>query len=250
MKISIITVTYNASGVLWKTMESIAAQTRIQDIEYLIIDGASKDETMSLVQKFSEEHPALAMRWISEPDKGLYDAMNKGIAMATGDFVWFINAGDKIYREVTAEKIAEAYSQQPDADVIYGQCLIIDHDDRPLGERHKIAPKVLTKKSLLKGLVVCHQSILIRRSMAPQYDLRYKVSADYDWTCRMLEVSHKNLYIDDYLSRFMLAGISSTNRKRSWKERFDSMRRHFGLLPTLWAHFIIVLKYPFGRKAR
>lgn len=250
-KISIITITYNAERFLPKTIDSILAQT-CHDFEYIIVDGKSKDATVEIIQNYenriqNSEHP-FPVRWVSEPDKGLYDAMNKGMRMATGDFVWFMNAGDKVYDENTVTNILENLKADPDADVIYGQSLIIDEEDRPLGERHKIAPKVLTRKSLLNGLVVCHQSILARKSIAPEYDLTYRISADYDWTCKVLSKSKKNLYIDNYLSRFMTAGVSTTQRKKALKERFRIMKKHFGLCATLWAHFKIVVHYPFTTK--
>lgn len=250
-KLSIITITFNAQRFLPKTIDSILAQT-CHDFEYIIVDGKSKDATVEIIQDYERriqdsERP-FPIRWVSEPDKGLYDAMNKGIKMANGDFVWFMNAGDKIYNERTVETILKNLEASPTADVIYGQSLIIDENDNPLGERHKIAPKVLTRKSLLNGLVVCHQSILVRTSIAPDYDLSYKIAADYDWTCKVLTASKNNLYIDEYLSRFMTAGVSSKQRKKAWKERYTIMKRHFGLCATLWAHFKIVVRYPFTTK--
>ena len=225
------------------------------DYELLIIDGASKDRTLEIVREYEDRVRAgefgitsAQFRWQSEPDSGLYDAMNKGLNLAQGDYVWFINAGDKIYDLDTLQQIVVALDQTPDADVVYGQALIIDEEDRTLGERHRIAPPNLSKKSLLDGLVVCHQSILSRRSLSPRYDLQYKLSADYDWVCRLLDRSKRNLYIDAYLSRFMSAGLSSQKRKESLKERFVIMRRHFGLFPTLWSHMRILLKYPFVTK--
>lgn len=255
MKISIITITYNAETVLKKTIQSILNQTD-KNFEYIIVDGASKDKTVDIIQKYerliAENHfpgfKSEQFRWISESDKGLYDAMNKGIDLASGDFLWFMNAGDKIYNIETLAKIQEAISKNPDADVVYGQSLIIGEDDQPLGERHKVAPKVLTRKSLLNGLVVCHQSIIVRKTIAPHYDLQYKVSADYDWTVKVISKSRKNVYIDDYLSRFMVAGLSAVQRKRSWKERLHIMRTHFHTFPTLWAHLKIAAKYPFTKK--
>ena len=256
MKLSIITVTYNAEQTLTKTMLSVLGQS-CHDYEYLIIDGNSTDGTMAIVQDFEsrvlEGEFGIGpeqFRWVSEPDKGLYDAMNKAINLAKGDFVWFINAGDKIYSAETLRQVVNAIDQNPDADVVYGQTLIIGQDDEVLGERHRIAPASLSKKSLLDGLVVCHQSVIVRRSIAPQYDLGYKLTADYDWMCHVLDVSRKNVYIDDYLSRFQTAGLSSQRRKQSLKERFVIMRRHFGLLPTLWSHLCILLKYPFVTRKR
>lgn len=250
-KISIITITFNAERFLPKTIDSILSQTN-HDFEYIIVDGKSKDTTVEIIQDYENRirnsKCPFQIRWISEPDKGLYDAMNKGMRMATGDFVWFMNAGDKIYNENTVATILKNLDANPDADVVYGQSLIIDENDQPVGERHKIAPRVLTRKSLLNGLVVCHQSILVRKSIAPDYDLLYKISADYDWTCKVLTTSRKNLYIDNYLSRFMTSGVSSTQRKKALMERYKIMKKHFGLCATLWAHFKIVVRYPFTVK--
>jgi len=254
-KISIITITYNAETVLEKTLQSILNQND-KNFEYIIVDGASKDKTVEIIRKYEkfisenqyDNFKKEQFRWISEPDTGLYDAMNKGIDLATGDFLWFMNAGDKIYDTTTLSKILHAMQENPKADLFYGQSLMIDENDNPLGERHKIAPKKLKKKNLLNGLVVCHQSILVRKNIAPYYDLQYQVSADYDWTNEVLSKSAQNVYINNYLSRFMVAGLSSVHRKLSWKERYYIMKKHFGLAQTLWAHVKIVLKYPFTRK--
>lgn len=255
-KVSIITITYNADNSLRKTIESIVDQTN-KEFEYLLVDGSSTDGTISIVQEFESRVQqgefgikTEQYRWISEPDQGLYDAMNKAIGLAKGDFVWFINAGDKIYSPETLQQVVDAIDQNPDADVVYGQTVIIGQDDEVLGERHRVAPANLTKKSLLDGLVVCHQSVIVRRSIAPQYDLGYKLTADYDWMCRVLDVSRKNVYIDGYLSKFQTAGLSTKRRKQSLKERFVIMKRHFGLLPTLWSHVCILVKYPFVTRKR
>lgn len=256
MKISVITVTYNAEKDLTKTMLSVLGQSCL-DYEYLIVDGNSKDGTMSIVREFEDRVSQgefgigqEQFRWVSEPDRGLYDAMNKALGLAKGEFVWFINAGDKVYSKDTLQQVVDTIDQNPDADVVYGQTIVIGQNDEVLGERHRIAPVNLTKRSLLDGLVVCHQSVVVRRSMAPQYDLQYKLTADYDWMCRVLDVSRKNVYIDDYLSKFQTAGLSSQRRKQSLKERFVIMKRHFGLLPTLWSHVCILLKYPFVTRKR
>lgn len=257
--VSIITITYNAEKVLQKTIENILEQS-CKNFEYIIVDGNSKDSTTNIIQRFPNhkfnsleeaanrtEHPE-GIIWISESDKGLYDAMNKGIQMAKGEFVWFINAGDKIYDKDTMQRISDVFTQNSTAEIIYGQSLIIDENDKPLGERHKIAPKVLTIKSMLNGLVVCHQSILVKTSIVDLYDTQYRIAADYDWVCKAVEKSKFNCYIDQYISRFMVAGISTQQRKKAWGERFRIMKKHFGLCTTLWAHFIIAIKYPFSIK--
>lgn len=253
-KVSIITITYNAGEFLEKTLLSVLNQSST-DLEYILVDGASTDNTTDVIRQYedlvSKERFAVRpdqFRWISEADQGLYDAMNKGLRMARGEFVWFINAGDKIYDNNSLELILKKLEDTPQSDVLYGQSLIIDQYDKALGERHKTAPAKLKKTSLLMGLVVCHQSILVRRSLAPQYDLHYHVSADYDWVCKVLSLSGQNTYIDSYISRFMVSGLSAKQRKKSLLERFRIMRRHFGLCATLGAHFILALRYPFTRK--
>ena len=249
MKISIITITFNAERFLSGTVHSIMEQT-CTDIEYIIVDGKSTDRTVDIIRECEENFRAkgIEFKWISEPDKGLYDAMNKGMQMATGDFVWFINAGDKLFDNTTVRQVVDAITDN--LDVIYGQTLIIDSNDNPYGERHKIAPNNLKFNHMINGLVVCHQSIVVRRKIAPAYDLNYRYSADYDWVCKVLKMSRNNCYINGYLSRFMLSGISAKNRKASWIERFQIMLRHFGLIRTLAAHLVIVLKYPFSKQLK
>lgn len=249
MKLSIITITFNAERFLPKTIQSVVAQS-YPNVEYIIVDGKSTDGTVGVINDFEEQIRAkgIDFKWISEPDRGLYDAMNKGLQMATGDFVWFINAGDEIFDVGTAQIVANAVTDS--VDVVYGQTLIIDTNGTSCGERHKIAPKSLQLNSLLNGLVVCHQSIIVRKSIAPKYDLQYRYSADYDWVCGVLKQSRRNVYIDGYLSKFMQSGISAKNRKASWFERYRIMRSHFGLWRTLLAHFAIVLKYPFSKQLK
>lgn len=258
-KVSVITITFNAGRFLQKTIESIINQSN-KDFEYLIIDGGSKDNTLDIIQQYENEQFASMedaqkreetisnkILWISEPDKGLYDAMNKGLHLAHGDFVWFINAGDKIYDDKTMQTIVDTINNNPSCDIVYGQSIIIDEEDNIQGERHKIAPKNLTKKCLLNGLVVCHQSILVRKDIADDYDTQYRISADYDWVCNALSVSRKNCYIDNYISRFMIAGVSTQQRKKSWLERYHIMKKHFGFPATCWAHLKIIAKYPFSK---
>lgn len=258
--VSVITITYNADRFLKNTIESVINQTN-KDFEYLIVDGRSSDGTTAIIQQYDnygyESYDAAMKRgeesfgkivWISEPDKGLYDAMNKGLHLAKGDFVWFINAGDKIYNQNTMQTVVETIVNNPECDVVYGQSIIIGEDEKVVGERHKIAPRNLTRRDLLNGLVVCHQSILVRKTIAPDYDLQYRITADYDWVCKVLSVSRLNCYIDDYISRFMVAGVSTQQRKKSWAERYDIMKKQFGLIPTLWAHLKIAIKYPFTKR--
>jgi glycosyltransferase involved in cell wall biosynthesis len=253
-KISIITVTYNAEQLLEKTILNILQQ-ECKELEYIIVDGASKDGTPDIIQKYGQKiadglfagFTHQNFRWISEPDKGLYDAMNKGIDLATGDFVWFMNAGDKIYALDTVSKIQQMMNENPNANIFYGQSLIINKNDQIIGERHKIAPNVLTHKCLLNGLVVCHQSIIVQKSIAPRYDLHYKVAADYEWVLSSLESANEIVNTHLILSKFLENGFSSKNRKKALKERWCIMKKHFGFFATFCAHVRITIKYIKGR---
>lgn len=255
MKISIITITYNAEQGLGNTILSVLNQSN-HDFEYWIIDGNSKDRTKEIITEFSQrvesgEFPGVdgsQFNWISEPDRGLYDAMNKGIAKATGTFVWFMNAGDRIYETETLQKVQDLLEIEPECDFIYGQSIMIDEDGKEIGERHKIAPKVLHVNDFLNGLVVCHQSVIVRKDITPTYNLNYIIASDYDWMIRTFESSSCRGYIDQYLSKFQISGVSSQKRKLAWKERFGIMKSHFGIIKTLWAHFLIIVKYPFSLK--
>lgn len=242
--ISIITITYNAEQWLERTMRSVLAQT-YKEYEYIIVDGASKDGTVDIIKRYE---PLFEDRlsWKSEPDKGLYDAMNKGIARAKGDFLWFMNAGDEIYDCETLAHVVDAATD--DTDIVYGKACIVNAEGIKVSEHHKPTPPGLKRKHLLNGLVVSHQAILVRRSIAGEYNTAYRISADYDWVIRAVTVSRRNAYLDEYICKFLTEGVSQKQRKRSWVERFHIMRAHFGLLQTLWAHFIIVLKYPFSIK--
>ena len=244
MKVSIITITLNAEQWLERTMLSVLEQTS-NDYEYIIIDGKSKDGTIDIVKRLQ---PLFEERlvWLSEPDKGLYDAMNKGITQAKGDFLWFVNAGDEIYAPDTLSHIIEAATD--DTDIVYGKAAIVNADGCKVSEHHKITPPDLQRKHFLNGLVVSHQAIIVRRTIASYYDTRYRICADYDWCVRAVTDSRKNRYIDEYLCKFLTEGLSSKQRKRAWKERFHSMRDHFGLGRTLWQHLLFAINYPFSIK--
>ncbi len=244
MKVSIITITYNAAQWLERTMRSVLAQTNT-DYEYIIVDGASTDRTVSIIKRLEPRFDG-RLSWQSEPDKGLYDAMNKGIAQAKGEFLWFINAGDEIYATDTLANIVAAATEY--TDIMYGKACIVNAVGQKVSEHHKTTPPNLRLVHLLNGLVVSHQAIIVRRSIVANYDTTYRICADYDWVIKCVRDSRQNVYIDDYLCKFLIGGVSRTQRQRAWKERFQIMRAHFGLWRTLWAHFLIALKYPFTIK--
>ena len=242
--VSIITVVYNAKDSLAKTMQSVREQkARYPHIEYIVVDGASQDGTQELIHQNQD----IVSRWISEPDKGIYDAMNKGLAMASGDFVWFLNAGDFIYSDRFLEQTFARNTLSdatPDgrADVYYGQTQLVDANWKPAGMRRLRAPEKLTPKSFRMGMLVCHQSVLVRRALAEPYDRRYKCSADYNWVLQALEKARRIANTHQIVSCYLKGGKSRQMLVLSWKERFRIMRLHFGLFSTLWFHGLILLR--------
>lgn len=228
--ISVITITYNAAETLPPTLRSIQAQT-FDDFEYLVIDGASSDETTRLARACPRA------QIFSEPDRGIYDAMNKGLKKASGRYVLFLNAGDSLPQASTLQTYADAIAASPtEPGIVYGQTRIVDSQRRHVGQRHLLAPENLTFRSFLNGMEVCHQAMLVRRDLAPAYDLQYRFSADYDWACKILKKSPLNVYIPDYVADYLSQGVTTANRRASLLERFRIMRRHYGLPPTLITH--------------
>lgn len=244
MKISIITITYNAAQWLERTMLSVLAQTS-KDYEYIIVDGASTDGTVDIIKRLEPQFEG-RLSWYSEPDKGLYDAMNKGIERAVGDYVWFVNAGDEIYSPSTLAHMIAAATDE--THIIYGKACIVNAEGVKVSEHHKVTPPNLQRKHFLNGLVVCHQAIVVSRAIAGKYNTDYRICADYDWCVRAVSASKQNVYLDEYVCKFLTEGVSKKQRKRAWKERFRIMCTHFGIARTLWAHVLIVLKYPFSIK--
>ncbi len=215
-----------------------------RSIEYVIVDGASTDGCRAYIQ----EHDEQIAYWVSEPDKGLYDAMNKGLSLAKGDYVWFMNAGDEIFDQNTCQKMVDGLSGDPD--ILFGETMMIDESRVEVGLRSEITtqklPNELNWKSLQRGMVVCHQSILVRTSIAQEYILDHPFSADIDWVIKALKRSKQNHNSGQILSRYLMGGFSKKNHRKSLMDRFDILRIHYGLIPTLWNHIWIVLRAMFS----
>ena len=228
--ISVITVVKNGEEHIGRTIESVIDQT-YKEIEYIIIDGKSTDKTLNIIAGFKGVDLLL-----SEPDSGLYDAMNKGLKVATGDYVWFLNSGDQIYSTDTVEKMVAGLEVCPD--IIYGGTMIIDENQNEIGDRRLRPPDQLTWKSFRQGMVVCHQSLIVKRELAPVYNLSYRFSSDIDWAIRAAKNAAQAHNSKLILSRFMEGGLTDHNIKAGLKERFKIMRRFYGLIPTILRHFV------------
>ena len=180
---SIITITYNAVRLVEQTLLNVLSQS-YPNIEYIVIDGGSTDGTADIIRRYES---GLAY-WVSEPDKGIYDAMNKGLQKATGDYVWFINAGDTLCSSDTVQSVVSKLQKRKALpDIIYGETNIVDEERRSLGLRRLRAPRKLSWKSFRMGMLVCHQSFIPKRAIAPSYDLQYRYSADFDWCIRCMK---------------------------------------------------------------
>jgi glycosyltransferase involved in cell wall biosynthesis len=253
MKVSIVTITYNAARTLQRTLDSVARQT-YTDIEHLIIDGASKDDTVAIAERYkaASRHEVVIQ---SEPDKGLYDAMNKGLQKATGDYLVFLNAGDTLYAPDTIETVAktitnnrEPITMNREPAVVFGDTAITDAEGNFLHLRTHRPPEQLTWKSFKQGMLVCHQAFYVLTSLARQipYDLQYRHSADVDWCIRIMrEAERQHLPLVNthaILANFEEGGDTTQHHRDSLRERFSVMAHHYGLCQTLILHGWFILR--------
>jgi glycosyltransferase involved in cell wall biosynthesis len=233
-KLSIITIVYNNVQDIERTLLSVLNQT-YKNIEYIVIDGASNDGTLALINKYKGSITQL----ISEKDKGIYEAMNKGLKLATGDYVLFMNSGDEIFATETIENI---FATQPDADIYYGETEIINSQGESMGQRRHKAPEQFTWRGFNLGMSISHQAIYIKRNLLEPYDETYQLSADIDWIIRAAKKAKKIVNTRMYVAKYLFGGMSKKKHKQSLAERFHIMRKHYGLLPTLFNHGIIAVK--------
>lgn len=245
---SVVTITYNAAAVLRPTLDSVMMQD-YPNVEHLIIDGASTDETLAIAkayQKLSDEaENGHVVKIQSEPDKGLYDAMNKGLRLATGDYIVFMNAGDRfpeadtLYKVMLAAVVGDGEERPA---VLFGNTDIIDDKGNFLYHRRLSPPERLTWRSFRYGMVVCHQAFYARIDIARSlpYDTTFRYSADVDWCIRVMKEGERQHLllrnIHAVVANYMEEGQTTIHHKDSLKERFEVMRRHYGLLTTVLLH--------------
>lgn len=259
IRFTVVTITYNAEKVLQRTLDSVLSQT-YEGLEHLIVDGASKDGTLHLAEQYKETsdasesgHKVIIQ---SEPDHGIYDAMNKGLTQASGDYIVFLNAGDSLPSTDTLEQIVHQcrlneYPADERPGVLYGNTNIVDGEGRFLHPRRLQPPTKLTWRSFRHGMLVCHQAFYARMDIAKntQYDTRYRFSADVDWCIRVMHETERmglslcNTHL--VLANYTEEGATTQNHRASLKERFDVMRRHYGLFSTLVMHAWFVVRAMF-----
>ena len=235
--ISIITVTFNAAEVIQRTLDSLKNQN-FTDFEHLVIDGASQDSTLEIIGKANLPQTKV----MSEPDNGLYDAMNKGLRMANGKYVIFLNSGDTFHSCDTLSLYSR--EAEKERDIIYGDTIVVDEKGEKKADRHLKAPEKLTYGSFSNGMLICHQAFMVKKELAPPYDLRYKFSADFDWCVKCIansdegKCSNLKAVTVDYLND----GLTDKNKLKSLRERFRIMRAHYGLVPTIFKHISFIFR--------
>lgn len=236
--ISVITVCYNAESILEATILSVLNQT-YPHIEYIVVDGKSKDNSLAIIKKYEGK----ISKWTSEPDKGIYDAMTKGQRLASGDFVIFMNAGDRFFETQTIEKAVSKIDAQTDA--FYGDVMLVDDTRTHLALRSEATvhglPSKLSWNSYKMGMIVCHQGIFMRRNLCSDY-LENNLSADIDWSIRALKNARNVVFTNLTIAEYLKGGISKQKHKQSLKDRFSILKTHYGTISAVWNHILIVFR--------
>ncbi|MFA6275922.1 MAG: glycosyltransferase family 2 protein [Pedobacter sp.] len=232
-KLSVITIVYNNVAAIERTMLSVLNQT-YANIEYIVIDGASNDGTIDVINTYKNK---LAV-FVSEQDQGIYDAMNKGLALATGDYVLFMNSGDEIY---APETVTDVFASAPSGDIYYGETEMYDENWKSLGQRRHRAPEHFDWHSFKFGMNVSHQAIYIKRSLTEPYDLQYKYSSDIDWIIKAAKRSSNIVNTHMYVAKYLVGGMSKQKHLASLKERFKILSHYYGFIPTVLNHVFIAL---------
>ena len=252
LKITVATVAYNAGALIGRTINSVEEQD-YPYVEHLIIDGNSTDDTLNRIHHYMERNSTASIKHeincLSEPDKGIYDAMNKALGLTTGRYVIFLNAGDCFYATDTLSRIVRAISQEEaQPAVVYGDTHLVDGFGNFLRRRRLTPPERLSWRDFKEGMLVCHQAFFARTDLARAclYDTNYRFSADYDWTLRIMQEAERrslkllnaHLVVANYLSE----GTTTRNHRRSLMERLRIMAVHFGWATALKQHLWFVCR--------
>lgn len=224
-KISIITVCYNSANTIEETILSVINQS-YQEIEYIIIDGGSTDGTIDIIKKYEQR----ISRWISEKDKGIYDAMNKGIKLSTGDLVHFLNSDDYFIDNNIVSEIAKVYSENERPSLIYGNVLCID----PVDNYNFTSGQEIQLKDIKNGIMMPHQGVFANRESlikCNMFNIQYKIAADYDQISKLIKNNLPSLYINKTIAVFRLGGISSSDALnfQPITEKAISIKENFGV---------------------
>ena len=225
MKISIITVCKNAENAIERTILSVVTQNCFnENIEYLIIDGASNDKTIETIKQYTDKYP---IKWISEPDSGIYNAMNKALKMASGKIIYFLNAGDSLFDEKSISIVLNEFEKN-DHDFLYTDILSCKINDLSKAKIKKF--NNIDKYFLIRDCI-CHQASFYKKSIFDKlggFNENFKLAADYEMLLKiMADTNLKKEYLPIVTALYDNAGVSSSNTKELQKEREKIIKTHF-----------------------
>lgn len=236
--VSVITVCYNAAATIAETLESVRRQTW-RPLESIVVDGASTDGTQDIVARYGD----ITGTVVSEKDKGIYDAMNKGIALARGEILHFLNADDRFVDEKVVADAVRIFQTAPEVDLVFGDAVYCT----PEGDFRRSYQRV-NGRNLLYG-DLCHQVVFARRRLFEHFgnfNLDYRINADYDWFLRVFHGKARIKYIHRTIAYFKLGGQSSTNLERMHAERQRIQHKYKGTVAFLFGNLI----YRVSRRVR
>ena len=245
MKISLITVTYHSGKTLACTLESVLSQS-YPNVEYIIVDGASKDNTVSIIKEYEPKFEG-RMKWISEPDKGLYDAMNKGIRMATGDVVGTLNSDDYFTSNDVHQQVADAFQANRELDAVYGDVHFVNPDNLEKCVRY-YSSKVFRRGLMKIGMMPAHPSFYLKKERFEQFGLYktdFKIAADFEFLLRVIYKGGIRLrYLPLDMVTMRTGGASTSgleSHKRIMKEHLRAFRENGVYNNAL----MLSLRYPY-----
>lgn len=248
MKISIITVCYNSETTIEDTLKSVLKQ-KYDNYEYLIIDGKSSDNTLKIVKSYEKKFKG-KMKIVSEKDKGLYDAMNKGIDLATGDVIGIINSDDVLLNENVFNMIVDNYTD--DTDVLYGNVIYCDETlTNPVRD-------YISGNKKNNAWCPAHPTMYIRKEVFNKignYNLKYKITADYDFMVRLNINNIKYTYVNEYFVLMRMGGVSNGIKGylKNFKDAYQTLRRNkvkFACTHTIIRSFKTIFQYFKSKKKK
>jgi glycosyltransferase involved in cell wall biosynthesis len=221
MRVSIITVCYNRKSTIEQSIKSVLGQD-YPNIEYIVIDGSSTDGTKEIIQSYSDK----IATYISEPDKGMYDAINKGLSMATGDIVGLMHSDDEFYNKMVISKIVTTFQNSPNTDGLYGNGIYISNDAEERIVRNRIGGPYDFKK-IRSGWLPLHPTVYLKKSLIEKfgfYNLDFKIASDTEFLLRYLFQHKINIvYLDEYVVKMRMGGLS-TSYKRAFEVLYEDYR--------------------------
>ena len=262
MKISIVTSCFNRVQTIRACMQSVMQQV-YPDVEYIVVDGASTDGTWEVVremelyaksEEFGREHPRFSMKVLSEPDHGMYEAINKGIRMATGDYIGLVHSDDFLFAKQTIARVAERL-ERTKADFLYGDGLFVDFNNTDKVVRNWIGGRHSVWK-VKNGWLPLHPTCYMKRQVMMErglYDESYKIAADSDLLFRyLLKGDLKVTYLKEYIVRMRMGGLStdSAKRRQMWNEDIRLLRANGFVFPRIAKMEKMMWKVPQFVKAK